>query len=336
VTSQQSDPLDIIFSPAQVARVGTANIEERVANRGNGVPFGVPVVDEKFLPMLPGELAVIISRPGHGKSAHLMRWARHRANWLQTNQKHDRVVVYLTLEQSVEELYSFHVSAECGIAVDLMARGTIDETQLEIVRDYGIRRSTNPLWFMGFSSERRKKRPRTDLESVDQSLRRIENWGMEGKRELKIDFILIDYLQRLPFVGSQESKTIGMDDNLNRMKDLGMSFGCPVAAGVQARREVDSYSVPIPEMWDGQWTSAIEQVPDRVMASVRPIKYKKEGESFGKTIVEGRNQNLLALWKQRMGDAPFSWWLMFDMAYNRLNDAEERNYDLNKMAGSDY
>jgi replicative DNA helicase len=333
--SQTSDPLDIIFSPAQVARIGTANIEQRVASKDKGVPFGVPDVDDKFLPMLPGELAVIISRPGHGKTAHLMRWARHRADWLRLNQITDRAVVYITYEQSVEDLYSFFVSAECGIAVDQMARGQLDDSQLELVRDYGVRRVSNPVWFMGFSSDRRKRRPRTDLESVTESLRRIENWGQEGKREIKIDMIYIDYLQRVPFVGSQESKTIGMDDNLNRMKDIGLAFGCPVAAGVQARREVDNYQIPIPEMWDGQWTSAIEQVPDRVLASVRPIKYKKEGEMFGKVIVEGREQNLLVLWKQRMGDAPFYWWLTFNMAYNRLNEAEEHNYDLNKLMGRD-
>jgi replicative DNA helicase len=322
-----SDPLDIIFSPSQVARAGTAYIESRANNKNEGIPFGVPIVDSQFLPMLPGELLTIIARPGHGKTMNLMRWARHRAQWLQANQILDRVVIYLTFEQHVEDLHSFVAASECGIPVDLMARGKLDETQLELIRDYSVRRSALPLWFIGHSQERRKKRPHIDLSSIEESLRRIENWERQNKRDVKIDMLFIDYLQRIPFEGNPESKTIGMDDNLNKIKDLALEFACPIACGVQAKREVDKYDVQIPEMGDGQWTSAIEQVSDRVIACVRPIKcVQKEGDMFGKTMVEGRNQCLIVLWKQKLGDCPFFWWLTFDPQYNRLNEAEEREY----------
>lgn len=324
-----NDPLDIIFSPAQVARVGTANIEYRVRNKNEGVPFYVPKVDTDFLPMLPGEMLTIIARPGHLKTATMMRWARQRATFLQTNGILNRVVVYLTYEQHTEELHSFFVAAECGISVDLMARGQLDEAQLEMVRDYGVRRAAVPLWFMGHSQERRKKRPRIDLESVSASLRRIENWEQDGQRDLKIDMLFVDYLQRIPFVGNQESKIIGTDDNLNRLKDIGLAFSCPLVVGVQARREVDKYNPQIPEMGDGAWCSGIEQISDKIFACVRPIKYvKKLGDMFGKTIVDNENQMLLVCWKQKMGDAPKFWWLTFDPQYNRLNEAEERNYNI--------
>jgi replicative DNA helicase len=332
-----SDPLDIIFSPSQIARAGTAYIENRVSNKSEGIPFGVPIVDSQFLPMLPGELLTIIARPGHGKTMHLMRWARHRAQWLQDNQILDRIVVYLTYEMHTEELYAFHVAAEVGISVDLMARGQVDDTQLSLVRDYGVRRIAVPLWFMGHSQERRKKRPRIDLESVSNALRRVEDWEKANKRELKIDMLFVDYLQRMPFIGSPESKIIGMDENLNRIKDLGLEFSCPVACGVQGRREVDNYNIQIPEMGDGAWCSGIEQVSDKIMACVRPIKcVKKEGDMFGKTMVEGRNQALLVLWKQRLGDAPFFWWLRFDPQYNRLNEAEERAYKTINLTEATY
>jgi len=57
-----------------------------------------------------------------------------------------------------------------------MARGTLDDAQMELVRDYGVRRPTLPMWIIGHSSERRKKRPRIDLSNVSEALRRIENW----------------------------------------------------------------------------------------------------------------------------------------------------------------
>jgi replicative DNA helicase len=321
-----TDPLDIIFSPAQVARAGTAYIEARASNKTEGIPFYLPAVDDKFLPLLPGELCTIIGRPGAGKSALAMYWARARAKWLQVNQILDRVVVYITYEQHVEELYAFHVAAEVGVPVDLMARGKLDENQMELVRDYGVRRAAVPLWFMGHSQERRKKRPRIDLTNIVDSLARIENWEVQNKRDLKVDIMFVDYLQRIPFEGRVESKTIGVDDNLNKLKDMGLMFSCPVVCGVQARREVDDRDPAVPELNDGQWTSAIEQVSDKVMSVVRPVKYKDEGEMFGKTIVMGRNQMLICLLKQKMGDAPFTFWTTFDPQYNRMIESEEINY----------
>jgi replicative DNA helicase len=330
-----NDPLDIIFSPAQVARTGTAYIEGRVENKNDGVPFYLPSVDAKFLPLLPGELCTIVGRPGSGKSSVMLHWARQRAAWLQLNQISNRVVIYVTFEMHLEELHSFMVAAECGIPIDLMARGQLNEDQIEIIRSYGIRRVTTPLWLIGHSAERRRKRPKIDLSSITESLFRIENWEKEGHRDLKIDMLFVDYLQRIPFEGRPESKVIGIDDNLNKLKDMGLQFACPVVVGSQARREVDDRQVPVPELNDSQWSSAGEQVSDKMLSIVRPVKYRKEGESFGKVIVEGRQQLLIVILKQKMADAPFTIWTKFDPQYNRMIEAEEHNYDLNKIKGWD-
>jgi replicative DNA helicase len=330
-----SDPLDIIFSPSQVARAGTAYIEARASNKSEGIPFYLPSMDSKLLPLLPGELLTIIGRPGAGKSAVMMYWARSRAKYLQASQVLDRVVIYLTLEQCCEELHAFNVAAETGIPVDIMARGHLDEEQIELVRNYGVRRTAIPIWFMGHSIERRKKRPRIHLGNIADALVRIENWEEEGKRDLKVDMIFVDYLQRIPFEGSPESKVIGIDENLNKLKDMALMFACPVVCGVQARREVDDRDVPVPELNDGQWSSSVEQTSDKILSVVRPIKYKKEGEFFGKMLVQGRNQMLLCILKQRLGDCPWTIWTIFDPQYNKMCEAEERNVNLTEEAWSD-
>jgi replicative DNA helicase len=329
------DPLDIIFSPSQVARAGTAYIEARASNKSEGIPFYLPSMDSKLLPLLPGELLTIIGRPGAGKSAVMMYWARSRAKYLQSSQVLDRVVIYLTLEQCTEELHAFNVAAETGIPVDVMARGKLDEEQLELVRNYGVRRTAIPIWFMGHSIERRKKRPRIHLGNIVDSLVRIENWEEEGKRDLKVDMIFVDYLQRIPFEDNPESKVIGIDENLNKLKDMALMFACPVVCGVQARREVDDRDFPVPELNDGQWSSSVEQTSDKILSVVRPIKYKKEGELFGKMVVQGRNQMLLCILKQRLGDCPWTIWTQFDPQYNQMIEMEERNINFTEQAWSD-
>ena len=99
--------------------------------------------------------------------------------------------------------------------------------KLSLVRDYGVRRAAVPLWFMGHSQERRKKRPVMNLESIKEALYRLEDWEQENKRDMKVDMIFMDYLQRIPFEGRPESKVIGIDENLNKLKDIGLIFSCP-------------------------------------------------------------------------------------------------------------
>lgn len=76
------------------------------------------------------------------------------------------------------------------------------------------------------------------------------------------------------------------------------------------------------EIADGQWTSNIEQSSDRVLSLVRPINYEAEGEMFGKMKVEGRNQLLISLLKQKLGPANIPIWAFFQPEYNKLSDLE--------------
>lgn len=328
---RKTDPKDVVFTPAQAGRLTNAYLQDRFEHKDDvGIPFGLPSIDAIMNPMLPGQLGIWLGRPGHGKTANLMRWARHRARWLQMNGMSNRVVVYATYEQPIEELSAFHVASEIGLSVSDMARGNITENDMEVIRMEGLKRSGLPLWFIGHSIERRKTRPRLDVETLDLALQAIEEWQEPGQKGITIDMVFVDYLQRIPFLGRAESKTIGTGEVLNAIKDMTLRYAAPVMVGVQAKREVDSYTVPVPTMADGQWTSEIEQTGDLVMSSVRPIKYvSKEGEPFGSIVVKGRNQMAISVLKQKMGDSNVSRWVEFDPAYNRLDEMEETVYDLN-------
>jgi hypothetical protein len=99
--------------------------------------------------------------------------------------------------------------------------------------------------------------------------------------------------------------------------------------GVQARREVDDRDdpsknkLPIPELDDGQWTSNVEQSSDRLLSLVRPIKYRKENEMFGKMQVKGTRQILITVLKQKLGKDNWSKWAYFDPEYNKLDELEK-------------
>jgi hypothetical protein len=57
----------------------------------------------------------------------------------------------------------------------------------------------------------------------------------------------------------------------------------------------------------------------------------KEGDFFGKTqvLVQGENQMIINLLKQKMGIANKGYWVNFNPIYNRLDEVELRKIDLN-------
>src|SRR5688572_28295043 len=86
----------IIFSPQDRARISQVDIQRRreafeKGGLGRGVPLYMAHDDEKkvidlenpddvgFMPAQRGEMITVVARPGHGKTAFKMRWARERA-----------------------------------------------------------------------------------------------------------------------------------------------------------------------------------------------------------------------------------------------------------------
>lgn len=326
MTQIQTDPMDVIYTPSDIVTIGSRYLIARRNHSDVKIPLYLKSIDKDLLPLLAGELVTVIGRPGCGKTGFMMRWARTRARELEKHNIQDRVVVYATYEQSIEELYTFNIAADAELPIDAMARGELTEEQWEFAQKIAAKRISLPLWFIGHSIERRKKRPNLTMSTLGNALLEIEKWNDD---RTQIDMLFVDYLQRIKFEGKVESKTIGTSDNLDRLKDAALSFGCPVVVGVQAGREVDERALPIPAMDDGQWTSNIEQASDKIFSVVRPRKYKNEGAQFGSVIVQGNTQMLVSIIKQKLGIDNKAYWVYFDPAYNRLDELEMRNVDLN-------
>ena len=322
---------DVIFWPAESVSAGERHIAYRRKYKDIVLPMGIPSIDlvGKLVLFAPGDLMTVIGRPGHGKSAFMLWWARHRALWL--SQAKDsllipdvekRIVVFITYEQPIEELYTFITAADTHINTEIMKRGTITDEEMERIVGAGVKRLTIPLWFIGHSLERRKRRPRITMEVLMNSL-----YSLEDERGLVIDSVFIDYLQCIPLPGRSESMVIGTGQNLNDCKDGALDTGCPWIVGCQAGRQVDEYKPPIPMTGDGQWTSNIEQKSDSSVSVVRLRRAMEEGEYFGKknpVLVKGKTQFLIYLLKQKVGEANMPYFLNMDPRYNQIADNELR------------
>lgn len=336
-----------VFPPTEAANLTMMYLDARrnAAASGNaGVPLYIPNVDANgerigenkpcFLPMLPGEMMSILARPGHGKTSFMMRWARAHAQELRRRAAEGdedaarRVVVYVTLEQTVEELASFNVAADTGgkVSVTEMAFGKLDDNKWSAVVKRLNQDALTPVWFVGYSPAR--KIEKLTMEQIFAAVDEIIGWSAPIQ-ENKIDLLFIDYLQRIPYKG--DNKVEGISNNLDSIKHYAMSRGIPVVLGAQARRECDDRGDKTPGLNDGQHTSNIEQASDKVVSLLRPCAYISDpsaGEVVNiggkEVLIQGYNQMVFAILKQKLG-AVGRWWLHFDPRYNRLEEAALRN-----------
>jgi len=320
--SNSRDYSTILFTPEEIGIQTAAYLEDRKNNKGLGVKVGLKCLDDPdkdgnfLLPLHPGELMGIIARPGNAKTGFMVRWARTRAGILRTAKIIDRAIVYITLEQSVEELNAFNVAADNRLSVTKMATGEITPDEWRVVLKDSINRRFFPLWNIGYSAMTEKKQIRVDIDGIRGAIDLLRE-----QHKQKIDLIFVDYLQRIPY-DRAESKTVGISDILDNLKTICLQAKAPMIVGVQARREVDDTDTKTPGLDDGQWTSNIEQTCDRVVSLVRPIMYAKIGDEFNKRTLQGANEILISVLKQKLGPANFCKWAMFQPEYNKLDELE--------------
>lgn len=306
----------IVYNPTKVATLGEQYLQWKQDNKEFGVPFFSTKMTDRVYPLYPGEIMSVIARPGHAKTSVMMFWARKRAHWLYEEKYEKRGVIYATWEQSIEELHSFYIAAEQKLSITKMAKGELSETDWTKVKNGTANRINEPLWFVGHSMIERTGRKPITVETLGDAIQEVQDGGID------VDMVYVDYIQRISPVAGFSNPVMAYTQIMDDLKNLALGLGVPMTVGVQAKREVDDLPLPIPDQSHGQWTSNIEQSSDRIISLVRPRRYRKEGEMFGSRKVEGHNQLLVTVVKQKLGEANFSEWLSFNPIYNKLDENE--------------
>lgn len=285
----------------------------------NGVTWGVPSMDSVIIPMHPGDVTGVIARPGHGKSTLCAYLARHTGKRIMASGDQNRAVVYVTFEQSVEEIEAmFEIDADSGLSITDIAWGKADIDRLV---KQSLKRAALPVAMIGKSQSRRKQTPRMTIENVYRALR-----SFEEDYNTKIELIILDYIQIIPVEGARD-RTTQVGEAINASKELAIDCGCPIVIAVQAKADVDKYDLKIPGAGDTQWASAIGQVCDKEIGMWRPVLTEEEGAVIdigSKEIKVTQNLMIARISKQRMAPAGYTFVLNFAPEYVRLADMELR------------
>lgn len=230
------------------------------------------ILDKHIIPLHPGDLMAVLARPGHGKSSFMAYMARRTAQKIIERGDSQKCVVYVSWEQSVEEIEAFFQSGNGYTSTDL-AWGRVP---LDTVKERSIKRIHLPIWIIGYSmNDADKKKPPMTVEMVYDTIRAIRyEYGYEPI------LACLDYLQIIPVSGGKQNRTEEVTEATYGAKRLAQDIGVPIIAGVQASRETDKHRIQIPTMGDAQWSSAIEQAADKQIALFRPSKVLEAGETI--------------------------------------------------------
>lgn len=290
-----------------------------------GIPWGVPSVDRKMIPMRPGDLVGIMGRPGHGKSSVMAALARGESSRIiERGAEASEAVVTVTWESSAEELENFFIADENASASDV-AWGRADIDYLE---RKAVKRARVPIWVIGHGIGRVSvDTPRMTVDVVYNAIESMkEDYGVTPT------LVLLDYVQIIPVANASE-RTAQVSEAVIRAKELAQRAGVPIVMGVQARREVDDYKLPIPEKGDAQYSSAIEQTCDKLFALWRPAispgfeNKLIEVEGCVAPVEVSKRLMILRMLKQRFEDGRFTWALHFAPEYLTLCELELRNHE---------
>jgi replicative DNA helicase len=293
---------DVIYTPPEASTLALQMVQNRARTPNAGVvTFLGSDVDGYFLPMRPGELITVIGRPSNGKSAMMQYIARNEAiRIVRDGEDEARCVVYVTWEQAIEEMMVVELaSAVPNESASNLARGIIHD--IRGLQAQAMQRSALPLWLIGHSIERRRRRPRLTMTDVAGALLAIEDhWGMRPS------VVVLDYLQRIMPERGNDIRTQTIE-NVDRAKDMALAMGCPVILGCQAKREVDERKIKLPGMGDGAESANVEHSSDGILTVWMPKTTEPSGSvlppDLGMNLVVTDNLMLMSVAKRKMGPA---------------------------------
>ena len=226
-----------------------------------GISTGLTDLDNRILGMSPGELILVASRPGMGKSSIAMNVVTHVAK---TTRK---TVAVFSLEMSREQLVMRLLSTEARVENKKLqlARLSPDEWR-RVVSSAGTLSSLRILI---------DDNPMLSVADMNAQCRRLGD---------ELALVVVDYLQLMQSAGgkqkySGENRQQVVADISRMMKIMAKDLGVPVLCLSQLSRAAEGRQDKRPMLSDLRESGAIEQDADVVIGLYREGYYNKECEN---------------------------------------------------------
>ena len=283
--SEGSKAGDPVVSLKQFSMEAADVYEERYRAKKivTGVPTGISDLDMLTFGQHPGDLTLLAGRPGMGKTATVLNWAKHAA-------EKDIGSLIISLEMPTQQLFDRLVAMDTGINGMNIRIGNFNPTQYQMVNDAITRLYNLPIYV--------DDRGGLTFSEIKKTVRR------QVKAHPEIKIVYIDHMQLVRGKNSQ-NRNLEIGEISAGLKALAKELRMPIVALSQLNRSLESRSNPYrrPRLSDLRDSGSLEQDADNVIFVYRPWEYGDNiSPKDGKTeVVITETDYELIVAKQRQG-----------------------------------
>jgi replicative DNA helicase len=248
-----------------------------------GVPTGISDLDMMTFGQHPGDLTLLAGRPGMGKTATVLNWAKHAA-------EKGIGSLIVSLEMPTQQLFDRLVAMETGINGMNIRIGNFNNVQYRMVNDAIGRLFGLPIYI--------DDRGGLEFSEIRRTIRR------QIKTHPEIKIVYIDHMQLVRGKNPQ-NRNLEIGEISSGLKALAKELRIPIVALSQLNRELERRSNPYrrPRQSDLRDSGSLEQDADNIIFVYRPWEYGDNiSPADGKTevaITESDYELIVA--KQRQG-----------------------------------
>ena len=220
---------------------------EMAQNRGGeltGISTGFSNLDAYTHGLHPGQLVIVAARPSVGKSTFALDMARNAAI------KQNKPTIFFSLEMGRSEIAMRMLSAQSGIYLQSMRKGTLSEGDLAKLA--GVRGQINdaPLFI--------DDSPNMSLVEIRAKCRRLA-------QQVDLKMVVIDYIQLMSSGKKVESRQQEVSEFSRALKLLAKELNIPVVALSQLNRQAEQSKDKRPELSHLRESGSLEQDADVVV-----------------------------------------------------------------------
>lgn len=237
------------------------SISEAADSEGGtpGITTGMKELDSTILGLGPGDLVLVASRPGMGKTSIGLNIA------LAAAKATGKTVAVFSLEMTREQLVMRLLAAQALVDSKKLQTGRLSPEEWKRIGAAS-----------GALSE-------TDIRIDDNPTLTVADMNAQCRRLKNLGLVVVDYLQLMQSAGSgnswaNESRTQAVSDISRMMKIMAKELGVPVLCLSQLSRANEQRQNKRPMLSDLRESGAIEQDADVVMGIYREGYYNSECE----------------------------------------------------------
>jgi len=248
---------------------------ESAQNRGGamtGIPTGFTNLDTYTHGLHPGQLVIVAARPSVGKSTFALDIARTAAI------KNNQATIFFSLEMGRSEIAMRMLSAESGIYLQSMRKGTLTEGDWAKLAAVRGKINDAPLYI--------DDSPNMSLVEIRAKCRRLS-------QQVDLKMVVIDYIQLMTSGKKVESRQQEVSEFSRALKLLSKELNIPVVALSQLNRQAEQTKDKKPELSHLRESGSLEQDADVVVLLHR--------EAIGDSDHPRAGEADLILAKQRSG-----------------------------------